>query len=155
MISTTKNELFLVALRSLEKLPIQFVPSSLELMSRASWPEIAVVGRNAPEFHYTGGREELQFTLTFYAEEESRQDVMRKINWIKALRYNQGSDQPPEKIKLIFGDVFRDERWILKEVNVNLSLFQKPNNWLPQMATARLTLALDTDDDFGKYNLIR
>lgn len=139
------GRLYIIALGSLERLEMQFVPLKLSLNRSADIEELKVVGRNNPIHHYTSGSDRLNFELDFYSIAENRDDVITKVNWLQSLAYNDGYALPPERVKVVFGDVFRDEVWVVKSVQADLSLFNKNHAYLPQQAYVKLQLMLDPD----------
>lgn len=143
MNSTTANRLYFIGLTTLFRLDIQFVPEKLKLTSSAEFPEVTIVGRNTPQYQHTGGREQITLKLDFHAVEEAKDDVLRKVNWLKSLRYGNGFGSPPEKVKLVWGDMFEDEEWLVKQVDVEFSLFDEGAGFLPRQAYADVTLLFD------------
>lgn len=147
--SITGGNLYFVSIKDPnDKLEIQFVPPELSITRTPDISEIKIVGRNNPLYQYASGTTELSFELDFYADEESREDVIRKCRWLESFTFNDGYENPPSQIKLVYGSLFRNEVWIIKRVDYRLSQFHKEKGYLPQQAYARITLALDP-----KFNL--
>lgn len=142
--SATGGQLYIVGLKTLQKLEIQFVPSELNYVRNASIEEIAIVGRNHPHHQYTGGSTRLDFQLDFYSKEESREDVIKKCRWLESLTCNDGYQSPPERVRLVFGKLFRNEVWVVKKVTYKLNNFHKPGGFLPLQAYVDISLSLDT-----------
>lgn len=146
MISTTQGRLYLTALSSLERLEIQFVPNEISPSRQANWSEIAIVGRNNPLYHYTGGTNSLSLTLDFHSVEEDRSDVVRKCRLLESWAMNNSYNNPPERIKLTYGKLFKeDEIWLIQSVNPTYTQFSAEHNFLPVQAIVQLDLVLDTD----------
>ena len=141
--ATTNGQLYFIGLRTLERVIIQFVPDKLSLSRGANVSGLNVIGRNNPIYHFTGGETLLDFDLDFHAEAQDRQDVITKVKWLEALCYSDGREYPPEKIKLVFGSIFRDEEWSVVSVKYDLSLFDKQFGFLPRQANVKVTLKLD------------
>lgn len=143
--TTTNGQLYLTALGSLERLEIQFMPQELTPVRTANWAEIAVVSRNNPIHHYTGGSNTLSLTLDFYCEEENRRDVIRKCRLLESWAMNNADNKPPERIRLTFGRVFKEnEVWIISNVSVTYSQFSPLYDMLPMQSSVQLDLMLDT-----------
>lgn len=142
--STTQGQLYLTALDSNEKLEIQFVPKMRQDFA-ATYGEIQVVGRNNPINHYTGGDERLFLDLDFLSVDESREDVIRKCNWLKSIAMNDGYSKPPEKVRVTFGKLFQREVWIIESINISYERFESASGFLPVQAYVALTLKIDTD----------
>lgn len=88
MATTDKKLYFILVDDPTKQLYIQFVPPDLKVNRSVSIQEVQVVGRNNPFYQYTGGAKTLSLQLDFYAEEESREDVIRSCEWLEALTYN-------------------------------------------------------------------
>ena len=143
--NTTQQRLYFILVSSPEsRLYIQFVPPELNIQRNSSVQAVQIVGRNNPLYQYTAGEKLLSFQLDFYADEESKMDVINNCKWLEALTYNEGYSKPPERVKLVWGDLFQDELWIVKTVNYKLSLFDKEKGFLPRQAYVDISLALDS-----------
>lgn len=143
--STTGGQLYFTALRTLQRLDIQYVPTQLSFSRTPIISGVAVVGRNNPIHHYVGGTTEMNLELDFHSEDESREDVIRKCKWLESLAYSDGFENPPERVRLTFGRLFQNnEVWIVKSVKYDLSVFQAVHGFLPKQAYVKVSLALDT-----------
>lgn len=140
-ISTTQGAAYIINLSSLETMEIQFVLDELTYTRNANYSNIEIIGRNEPKYHYSGGETTMPLILDFHAQDDDRQDVIRKIKWLEALSYGDGYDANPPVIKIVFGEVFKEEQWIVKSVKPNMSLFVPMFNFLPHQATVSLDLA--------------
>lgn len=136
--------LYLTALRTLERLEIQYVPKEISLVRTPIIAGVAVVGRNNPIHHYVGGTTELNLELDFYSVEDSVQDVITKCKWLESLAYGNGFENPPERVRITFGKLFgNNEVWIVKDVKYKMSHFMVEQGFLPRQATVSIGLALD------------
>ena len=142
--STTEGKLYFVALTTLDRLDIQFVPE-LNLGRQANIAKIQIIGRNEPLHQFTGGESTLTFQLDFYAKDEDRLDVIKKVRWLESLTYNDGYKRPAQKVKLVFGDLFTSEIWVVNNVTTKLSNFNREKGFLPQQAYVDISLMLDTE----------
>lgn len=124
------------------KLAFQFIPKVFERNRSVNIDSVAIVGRNVPSYHYTGGETTLSFELDFFAEEQSRQDVMRRCNWLEALTYNEGRLVYPHRVVLSVGKMFRNQVWVVKACSTTYDNFHKQHGFLPQQAYVRITLGL-------------
>ena len=144
-ISTTDKKLYFLALTTGERLEIQFVPPELNYSRTANYASIQVIGRNIPRYQFVNGECNLSLELDFYADEENRVSVIRKCRWMEALTYNNGYRDDVQKVSLVFGDLFRKEVWLVKDVNYRLSNFNKVKGFMPQQANVQVTLLRDVD----------
>ena len=80
----TGGRLYITALRTLDRLEIQYVPPELAVKRNPLIAGVAIVGRNNPQHHYLGGSTELNLQLDFHSQETNREDVIKifKINSI-------------------------------------------------------------------------
>ena len=135
-LSGTHGALYIVIVRTLERMEIQFMPGELPISRSADLAQLKIVGRNLPKPHYTGGDTSMSLNLSFYAEEESREDVIAKCRWLEALTANDGYTAPAEVVKLVWGRLFREELWVVKSVKYTLKQFERSQGYLPTLATA-------------------
>ena len=72
MATTTQGMIYLTALNSLEKLEVQYIPTSISTSRDVNLGEVAIVGRNNPTHHYTGGSNSLNLELDFHSSQKNR-----------------------------------------------------------------------------------
>lgn len=131
---------FLLDLVTLEKLFFQSLPKELIYQPTANWVAILTPGRNNAVYQYTGSEDILEFTLSWYGDDQWRSDVLRKCKWLEALTKNDGYDNPPHPVLLAFGRMFKGSKWIVEKASSNFSLFNREYNMLPQLAITEITL---------------
>jgi hypothetical protein len=149
------NQPFILDLVTLEKIYFQTIPAELEYNPESTWAVIASPGRNNPLYQYTGGEDTLKMSLTWYADDETRADVLRKCKMLEALSKNNSYDERPHHIALCFGDLFRGAKWIVEGAPFKLSLFSRPHGMLPQLGTTELTLKRITDVNRTRANILK
>jgi hypothetical protein len=125
MLSTTEGALYFIKIETQEIQEIQFVPDELFINRDPGQEPVQIVGRNLPRYHGSGGEKTLAMTLDFFAELESREDVINKCRWFEALTYNEGFEEPQSHVQLVFGELFNTERWTIKQCRYRLSMFTK------------------------------
>lgn len=153
--NTTDGKLYFVLVsRPSQRLQIQFVPAELSIQRNSSTQAVQIVGRNNPLYQYTAGEKLLSLQLDFYSDEENRQDVIRNCEWLEALTYNDGYARPPERVMLVWGDLFQSQLWTVKSVQYKLSNFDKVYGMLPKQAYVDISLALDNRIDTKKSDLL-
>lgn len=143
MATTTNGQLYFVIIKTLERLNIQFIPDVLHWNRTVKEGDIIIVGRNNPVEHYITGTDTISFKLTLHALEESRADVIKRAKWIKSLTYNNGYNSARPRIRLVWGDMFNKEVWVVKSVDLDFRLFDKVNGMLPTLAGVDVVLQLD------------
>lgn len=136
--TTTNGQLIIIDLTTLERLEIQFVPPTVSPSSSSTLGEVVVVGANLPSFHYVGGKRALPLRLDFHSDTDTVDDVKAKCNWLE--RLTQPSKQGRKNVKVIFGSLFEDEKWVVSSVNIDYSLFDMPSGFLPRQAYATIKL---------------
>lgn len=144
-LTTTEGKLYFIAVDTLDRLEIQFVPQELNYQRKPNIGEIQIIGRNTLKFHNLGAQAELPLTLDFYATEEDRMDVINKCRWLEHLCISDGNKKPPQRVKLIWGDLFKDQVWVVKSVSYKLGNFNREKGFLPQQAYCDVLLGLVTD----------
>jgi hypothetical protein len=138
---------------SLKALQIQTVPLELSIDPIAKWATIPSIGRNNPFYHYTGGEDSLRFTLDWYSERESRDDVINKCRWVESLSRSNAYDAEPSRVVLIFGDLFQFDTWIVESAPYRLSLFDKERGMLPRQAYQELTLKKVSEKNTSSFEI--
>ena len=149
---TTDSLLYFIDINTLERLDIQFIPT-LNIDRNSNLNSIQVIGRNIPKYHYTGGETLLSLVLDFHSLEEDRKDVIDKCRWLEHLTVSNSILTKNKRVKLVFGDLFRDELWSVKKVSYKLDNFSKIHGFLPQQAYVNIELCLDLDDDISSESV--
>lgn len=153
---TGDGRLYIIPERELEnRIEIQFVIPELSWNRSASIQTINIVGRNNPLYQYTGGETSMSLQLDFYAQAEDRKDVITKCRYIESLAANNGYKNPPQRIRLVYGKLFRDEMWVIKSVKYKLSNFDKQYDFMPKQAYVDIDLALDTRNNLTTEDIRR
>lgn len=143
-ISTTYSELFIVeAQPPFSSRAFQFVPEVIENPRSAKLQEVVIIGRNDALLHYINGQESLRLELEFLATSEKKDDVKKTIDWFKSLTMNDGYSGKIRNVKLIMGNVFTNEVWLVEAVEPKMSHFSQKDAWMPLRATIGLNLKLD------------
>jgi hypothetical protein len=153
---TTEGRLWIVPEREIEKrIEIQFVPASIDWSRSSNIQTIVIVGRNNPLYQYTSGETVLPLKLDFYAQQEDRKDVITTCKFLESLSANNGYKKPPQRIRIIWGDLFKDEMWVIKSVKYKLDNFDKEFGFLPKQAYVDLDLVLDTKGNLTSDDIRR
>ena len=150
----TKGEIYILMLASLEQIKAMYVPISADGTRQAKYAEVQPAGMNNPQYHYTGGTEDLKLSLSFTAEDEQRKDVIEKVNKLKALCYSDGKQRPPELVKVVFGDAWKNSQWIVKSVSYKFELFNENHQFNPDMANVILSLSLAPGRNLKKSDIV-
>lgn len=138
--SQKQNQPVIVDLVTLERLTLQTVPAEVTVDIKSEWVALTSLGRNIPGYQFSGSEETLSFEITWYADEESRQDVIKKCKWLTSLSLADGYDKEPHPVQLIFGELFKDSKFIVSDASYKLGLFDRPTGMLPHIATQTVTL---------------
>jgi len=141
--STTNKELFIVETEDpSSRLEIQFVPGAIGGSRQARLQSVAIVGRNDDLLHYTGGSETLTLELEFYGDSD---EVYKALNWLKSLTVNDGYAGAFRTVKIVFGELFKNNVWAVKSVKPNMSHFNQETGWLPLRGKASVEFQLDPE----------
>lgn len=132
---------------------LPFVPRELNYSPTSSFVGIASFGRNNPIYQYTGSEDTLTFEIDWFSNIPSREDVTYNCRWIEALTKSNGYDEPPHRVKLIWGDenkLWQDATWLVTAAPYKLGQFNrgymdengnfKSTHMLPQQARQTVTL---------------
>lgn len=152
-INTTNGNIFIMGERTLERLEIQFIPQQLELDRKANITEIGIVGRNTPQYQYLNGSTELAVEFDFHTDERTGMSVVNKVRWLESLLASERYVEPPERVKLIWGKLFRYEMWILKSMKATYKEFDKTKDGLPRQGYAACVFALDPKNNLVSSDL--
>lgn len=145
-VSTTQGQLYIVEMKQpFSTLQIQFVPGEIKNPRQGKFQDITVVGNNDEIQHYISARENLSLTLDFLAAHDNVKEVYEKINWLKSLIANDSYAGSFRSVKLVMGDLFKNQVWNIRSVNPVMSHFSAGNNWLPLRATIQIDFALDPE----------
>src|SRR5882757_1334479 len=125
---------YFVDLVNLERLFLQTIPTELNYLPEATFVAIQTPGKNTPGYHFVGGENKLEFTISWYGDQADRKDVISKCKWLEALSYNNGYDEKPHPVQFIFGDLFRDAKWLMLDAGYKLSGFNRQYGMKPQLA---------------------
>lgn len=136
---------FLVDTVTKEVLFFQSIPTEVEINPEPNWVALAAPGRNNPLYQYAGGEDSVEFELTWYANEEGKQDVLKKCKWLESLTKNDGYDNPPHPVILVFGNLFKQSKWIVYSAPYKIGLFDRPLGMMPSYASQRIILKRVTE----------
>lgn len=117
-----------LATRYYSKLVLPFVPRELSYEPASKFVGIATIGRNTPFYQFTGSEDTIKFEIDWFAKNADRQDVINSCRWVEALTKSNGYDEPPHRVKLIWGQndlLWQDDIWLLTEAPYVLSEFVK------------------------------
>lgn len=149
------NQPYILDMVTGKKLTLQVVPLELEYDPETSWNVVAAPGRNNPLYQYTGGEDTLTFSLTWYAQEKTREDVLTQVKWLESLSKNDGYDNKPHRIQFVMGTLYSNANFIIFSAKYKLSLFQRPYNMMPTLATQELVLKRVSQFNRGSSDIQR
>lgn len=135
-----ENQPYFLDLVTQELLHFQTIPLDIQVNSELGWVAVMGNGRNTPLYQYTGAEDSLVFSLTWYADTTGKEDALTKCKWIEALGKNNGYDEKPHAVKLVFGDLFKKSKWIVTAAPYRLTLFDRSKGMMPCLCTQEITL---------------
>lgn len=150
-----ENQPCLVDLTTLQRLYLQTIPKEIRNNIESTWVAIASMGRNNPFYHFTGSEDTIEFEITWYCQQESRQDVIKKCKWLESLTKNDGYDNKPPEVKFIFGDLYKDSKFIVTKAPYSLGLFSRPYMMMPTLAIQQITLKRITEDNRKRTDILK
>lgn len=134
------NQPFFVDLINLERLYFQNIPLTLEYDPNTSLIALPSFGANITNYQFTGAEDTLRFDMSWYGDSSNRKDVLLKTKWLEALSKDDGKGKGIHPLKLVFGDMYVDAKWVLKSAPTTFSLFNRKFGMLPQLALTKITL---------------
>jgi hypothetical protein len=146
---------FLLDLVTLEKLYFQTIPLTVEVNPDSKFVAIESPGRNNPLYQYTGSEDTIEFTLTWYCDDESRLDVILKCKWLEALTKNNGYDEKPHLVQLVFGDLFKDSKFLVEKASYSFGRFNRQFKMLPTFAEQKVTLKRVAKTNFTRTEILK
>lgn len=143
--STTEDKVYLVDLRTKERLSIQFLPEEIQTTRSISIADISVVSRNNPKHHWTGGKKEISFTFFLLADDESKVTAKMRMKWLESLSYQDKTTGASPQVLFIFGRQYRKDKWIVSKLSFKEKSFVPAFDFLPQWIEVSLALLSDND----------
>lgn len=137
------EQMYLIGTKSLKRLGIRFIPNEIELSSIPQINDVYVVGSNNPKTFINSGMDTITLNLDFIAETRFMEDVRNKANWLRSLRYTPKDNEPQERIRVVWGALFNQETWVVKNVVIKYSHFMRNYGGLPKRAEVQVLLGLD------------
>ncbi len=133
---------------------IQNLPSVMSFDPGIKIVSMSSPGRNNPFQHYTGAEDTLDFELSYYAQEENRQDVIKKCKWVEAMAKNDAYTGKPKLIGIFWtspdesaedgggglGAFLEEATWLIKAAPYEVSLFHGARRLMPTLATQKISL---------------
>lgn len=148
-INTTGSRMYFINIDTGGRLEIQFIPSDMSHERSGNWATADIIGRNDPKYQYVSGNTSFSMGLDFYADEESRTSVMRKVAWLQSLIANDAYRRPAPRVILVMGEMFNKEVWIVEKAKAKYDNLSRPHGYLPQQAYVDIQLNLDPASNRG------
>lgn len=140
-----ENQPYILDLITLKRLYLQTIPLEIEATGESQFATVGTMGRNNPFYHYTGSEDILQFTITWYANEENLQDVVQNCKWLRSLTKNDGEKIGVHPVQFCMGQMFSESKWIVTAAPYKLSTFIRHKGMLPILGSTDLTLKKITE----------
>jgi len=137
--STAKGTMTIIELAEpFERLEFQFVPGEVGWNRTATDASYQVANRNNDQPQISGGNDIMNFTLSFYSDDNDVDDMKTKVVWLQSLSY-----APARLVKVLWGGFLGgDERWLVTSVNAKYSKFMESNEMRPQQAVVDIVFKL-------------
>lgn len=145
----------IVDLATLDKLYLQTIPREIRVNPDSNWVAIASMGRNNPLYHFTGSEDTIEFEISWYSDYYNRKDVLTKCKWLEALSKADGYNKPPSAIKFIYGDLFKNSKFIVAKAPYTLSLFNREFQMMPLLAVQQITLKRITTTNLTRNEITK
>lgn len=153
--SSRPNQPFFLDLVTLQRLYFQSIPSGISVNPDSKFVAVESPGRNNPLYQYTGSEDTIEFTLTWYCNDETRADVILKCKWLEALTKNDGYDNKPHLVQLVYGDLFKDSKFLVENAQYTLGRFNREFAMLPGYAEQKITLKRVTATNSKRTEILK
>lgn len=144
--TTSEGKIYIVDLRTQERLAIQFLPEELNINRTTNIQEIGVVARNNPRQHWIGGKKEISFTFFILADDDSKTYAKYRAKWLESLTYQDTNGKTPQVI-LIWGQQYRKARWVVNRISFKEKCFVPEFDYLPQWIEVSISLLQDNQNN--------
>lgn len=140
-----KNHGFIVDTVTKERLVFQYNVAARE-SGGADYATHQVLARSVPQFHYKGGQERiLELPLVFTMQERARNDIRRSVRFLQSLAYPDYSsggelDVAPHPVVVVQGRLYSQDRWLVRDFNVQWGDAIDPVSQIPSEVQVNLTL---------------
>jgi len=133
-----------------ESLSFQYQTTELDDQNAGSWASIPSPGRNLPFQHWTGGEESITLELHWVAERLDKRDPMEKAEYIKSLRAADGYERSAPRVKLIWGEVFKDSEFVVHSAPFKAKYPDGQQGWRFMTILQNITLIRVSDSNLKK-----
>ncbi|GAB4493327.1 MAG: hypothetical protein OHK0045_22600 [Raineya sp.] len=141
--TTSEGKVYIVDLRTQERLAIQFLPEELNISRTVNIQEIGVVARNNPRQHWVGGKKEISFTFFLLADDDSKTGAKCRAKWLESLTYQDTTTGKTPQVILIWGRQYRQARWVVSRISFKEKCFVPEFDYLPQWIEVSINLSQD------------
>lgn len=158
-LNTTGGKIYLVSINDPEQIcEMQFVPQELHVNRATDLQHIQILGENFTRFHYLSGGKDIEFEVDFFADFDSKLQIVDKLLLLEAWTMNEGFSKAPPRLSLIWGELSQtlatENIWILKGFKYVFTSFDKETA-LPRQARCRLELSYEPSKRVNASNLIK
>jgi len=149
-----------------EVIRLPFIPKELEWNSESAFATIAPMGRNNPNYHFTGAEDKLEFEIDWYAFDWGRREVIENCRKIEALSKADAYTFRPHKVQLMWGKdgiLFDRMEFVVLAAPYKLTQFNKGNidasgkavstHMLPIQAYQQVTLGRISSNNLSKIEI--
>lgn len=120
------------------------LPNEVSEEVSPNWSEMGdVIGRSAPVFGYAStGARTISFQLMFFAVQDAREEVFRRVQWLQSLKYPEYQANfmlPPHRVRVMGG------KWLyllgfVEQCSVQWGAPWARPGWMPMKAEISLTV---------------
>lgn len=152
--SKQPNQPYIIDLDNLEKLMFQNIPDEISVDPESTFVALETPGRNVPNYHFTGSETTIKFSLSYYCDHPTRQDVITKCRWLEALTMNDGYIGRVHHVAFGWGDLYTGQKFIVTAAPYKLNLFDREYNMLPRYAKQEVTLKRISEKQLTRKDLL-
>ena len=125
----TEDVAALVNVKTGDRFLFRFNPEPIQDTKENNIAEINIPGMSHPRLQFAnGGNRTLSFTAIFHYGNEGENvpySISTLLSWLYPEYEGERLTSAPPKLKLVFGDTWQDQIWIMKSCNITRQRFDK------------------------------
>jgi len=114
--------------KGVDVIKLNFIPKELNYNCESAFAAIKPIGRNNPNYHYTGAEDKLEFEIDWHSFDMSRRDVALACRRIESLSKADAYNNPPHRVMLKWGSeniLFSDHVFVVLAAPYKFTQFNK------------------------------
>lgn len=147
------NQPYIMDLSTLKRLFLQGLPATIDVSPDTQFATLTTMNSNNPIYHFSSSEDTVKFSISWYADIESQDDVIKKCKWLEALQKTDGS-KGIHLVQLAFGDLFKNSKFILVAAPYSIRNPNRELGMLPRLAVQELTFKRVTSKNLTHKDIL-